>query len=198
MKQYYIPYFPGAKKHNLLQILYLYNVAEYDKQSRLYNKITFQSLDELTRRINEAAGESVLSKSTLSRLLNNEEYKGYFSYDRERKEIILNNNFRSKPGAKEKQTFIVLPGVAFETLLKTKDNLLIQYYFYLRYACGISRSGRTDSTAKQFLAACGYSTTSGSYLSKIAGYNSFLSATGLLTIKKSRDENGRERNEYSM
>ena len=198
MKQYYIPYFPGAKKHNLLQILYLYEVAAYDKETRLYNKIIFQSLDELTRRINEAAGESVLSKATLSRLLNNEEYKGYFTYNKEQKEIVLNNNFRSKPGAKEKQSFIVLPGIAFETLVKSKDNLLIQYYFFLRYSCGLSRSGRTDSTAKQFLAACGYATTSGNYLSRIAGYNSFLSATGLLTIKKTRDENGRERNEYSM
>ena len=198
MKQYYIPYFPGAKKQKFLSLLYLYNVAEYDKESKLYNKITFHSLDELTRRINEAAGESVISKSKLSRFLNDEEYKKYFSYDEERKEIILNNDFRSKPGATEKQTFIVLPGVAFETLLKSKDNLLIQYYFYLRYSCGLSRRGRTDSTAKQFLAACGYSTSSGNYISKISEYNSFLSATGLLSIKKTRDENGRERKEYSL
>ena len=198
MKQYYIPYFPGAKKHNLLQILYLYKVAEYDKGTKLYNKITFQSLDELTRRINEAAGESVLSKATLSRLLNNEEYKIYFSYDRERKEIVLNNNFRSKPGVKEKQPFIVLSAAEYEFLTNTKDNLLVQYFFYLRYYCGLSKSGRTDSTAKQFLTACGYSVSSGSYLSKIAGYNSLLSSTGYLTIKKTRDENGRERNEYRM
>lgn len=198
MKQYYIPYFPGAKKHNLLQILYLYKVAEYDKGTRLYNKINFHSLEELTRRINEAAGESVISKATLSRLLNNEEYKGYFTYDKGQKEIVLNNNFRSKPGAKEKQAFIVLSAAEFDFLTNSKDNLLIQYFFYLRYYCGLSRSGRTDSTAKQFLAACGYSISSGNYLSKIAGYNSLLSAFGFLTIKKTRDENGRERNEYRM
>ena len=69
MKQYYIPYFPGAKKHNLLQILYLYNVAEYDKGTRLYNKITFQSLDDLTKRINEAAGKEKVTPVQITKYL---------------------------------------------------------------------------------------------------------------------------------
>lgn len=196
MKQYYIPYFPGAKKHNLLQILYLYEVAAYDKETRLYNKIIFQSLDELTRRINEAAGESVLSKATLSRLLNNEEYKGYFTYNKEQKEIVLNNNFRSKPGAKENQCFVVVSAPEISYLVRSQDSLLIQYFLYLRYYCGLSKSKTTDTTAKQFLSACGYCETSNNYLSKIAGYNRTLSAIGFISIKKSRDTNGRERNEY--
>ena len=98
MKQYYIPYFPGLKKYNYLPVLYFWITAEYNKESKLYDKITFQSLEDLAGKINAAAGETVLSKSTLSRILNNEEYNRYFTYDRANKEIILKNNFRSKPG----------------------------------------------------------------------------------------------------
>lgn len=95
MKQYYIPYFPGVKKFDYLPVLCFWMIAGYNKQSKLYDTITFQSLDELAGRIEATAGEKVLSKSTLSRVLNNEAYKNYFTYDRQRKEIILKNNFRS-------------------------------------------------------------------------------------------------------
>lgn len=197
MKQYYIPYNPGEKKFNYLPVLYFYMVAEYDKKTKTYNKITIHSLEKLSKRINEAAGESVVSKSTLSRVLKNAQYKKFFSYDTEKGEIVLHNNFRCKPGAKEKQSFIVLSEKEFEFLVKSKDILLIQYFFYLRYYCGISKSKTTDSTAKQFLAASGYSVSSGKYTSKISEYNTLLSSSGFLTIKKTR-ENGKERNEYRL
>ena len=171
MKQYYIPYTPGEKKFNYLPILYLYKIAEYNKETKTYNKIAMRTLGELAEKINNAFGTSVISKSTLSRVLNDERYKNFLSYDRERKEIILQNDFRSKPGEKKKQS--------------------------LRYFCGISKSKKTDSTAKQFLAACGYSATSGNYISRISEYNSLLSSSGFLTIQKIREQ-GKERNIYSL
>lgn len=91
---------------------------------------------------------------------------------------------------------MVLSALELSFLIESQDSLLIQYFFYLRYYCGISKSKTTDTTAKQFLSACGYCETSNSYLSKIAGYNSTLSLAGFISIKKSRDPNGRERNEY--
>ena len=196
MKQYFIPYFPGVKKFNYLPVLCFWLAADYNKDTRLYDKVLFQSLDDLAGKIEAAAGEKILAKSTLSRVLNNQEYNNYFTYDRGRKEIILKNNFRSKPGAKENQCFVVVSAPEISYLVRSQDSLLIQYFLYLRYYCGLSKSKTTDTTAKQFLSACGYCETSTNYLSKIAGYNRTLSAIGFISIKKSRDTNGRERNEY--
>ena len=196
MKQYYIPYFPGVKKFDYLPVLCFWLIAGYNKETKLFDTITFQNLDGLAGCIETTAGEKVLSKSTLSRVLNNEAYKDCFTYDRQRKEIILKNNFRSKPGAKENQCFVVVSAPEISYLVRSQDSLLIQYFLYLRYYCGLSKSKTTDTTAKQFLSACGYCETSNNYLSKIAGYNRTLSAIGFISIKKSRDTNGRERNEY--
>lgn len=196
MRQYYIPYYPGVKKYNYLPVLCFWLIADYNKESKLYDKVQFANLEELAGRIEAKAGKKILSKSSLSRVLNDEAYKNYFSYDKERKEIILKNNFRSQPGAKENQSFVVLSAFEISFLVESQDCLLIQYFLYLRYYCGISKSKTTDSTARQFLSACGYCENSNNYLAKVAGYNKTLSATGLLSIKKTRDSNGRERNEY--
>lgn len=196
MKQYYIPYFPEKQKFNYLHVLYLYSVAAYSKTEKAYNRIAIQNLDELAKKINQQFGEGVISKATLSRVLNDKKYSDFFTYNKEQKEIILKNDFRNKPGAKEKKKFIVLSAAQFDFLVKRKDSLLIQYYFYLRYHCGSSKTGRTDSTAKQFLAASGYSVSSGSYISRISDYNGLLSSKGFISIQKKK-ENGKERNIYS-
>lgn len=196
MKQYYIPYFPEKQKFNYLPVLYLYSVAAYSKTEKAYNRIAIQNLDELAKKINQQFGESVISKATLSRVLNDKKYSDFFTYNKEQKEIILKNDFRNKPGVKEKKKFIVLSAAQFDFLVKRKDSLLIQYYFYLRYHCGSSKTGRTDSTAKQFLAASGYSVSSGSYISRISDYNGLLSSKGFISIQKKK-ENGKERNIYS-
>lgn len=95
MKQYYVPYFPGVKKFDYLPVLCFWLIAGYNKQTKLYDTITFDNLDGLAGKIQEITGKKILSKSTLSRLLNNEAYKDFFTYDRQKKEIILKNNFRS-------------------------------------------------------------------------------------------------------
>lgn len=91
-----------------MPVLYLYGIATYNKTEKVYNKIDIQSLDKLAKNINQQFGESVISKSTLSRVLNDKRYSDFFTYHKKQKEIILKNDFRNKPGAKEKRKFIVL------------------------------------------------------------------------------------------
>ena len=196
MKQYYLPFFPGVKKFDYFPVLCFWLIAGYNKETKLFDTITFQNLDELAGIIEAKAGKKVLSKSTLSRVLNNEAYTHCFTYDKAEQKIILTNNFRSQPGEQEKQAFVVVSTQEILYLVESQDSLLIQYFLFLRYYCGLSRSGTTDTTAKQFLSACGYCETSNNYISKIAGYNRTLSDIGFISIKKSRDTNGRERNEY--
>ena len=194
MKQYFIPYAPGGEKVKYVYLFYLYSIAEYDKATKLYNTIHSISIQDTAGRINAAAGGDVISKATLSRFLNDEKNSNFFTYDTKNKIITLNNCFRHQEKAEKKQSFIVLSVAEFDFLLKQNDNLLIAYYLYLKYYCGISKSKTTDNTAKQFLAACGYSTKSNNYLSQISKYNSILTAGGFLSITKTRDEAGRERN----
>lgn len=196
MRQYFLPYLPEAKKFNYLPVLCFWIIAEYDKKTKLYDGVKFASLDDLAEKIASKVGEKILSKSTLSRALNNSDYVNFFSYDRNKKRIELKNNFRKATAATEKAPFVVLSEAEIFYLARSGDSLLIQYFLYLRYYCGLSKSKTTDTTAKQFLAGCGYCATSNSYLSKIAGYNGALSALGFISITKSRDINGRERNEY--
>ena len=193
MRQYYIPYKPGEKKFNYLPVLYLYRVAKFDTATRTYNKIKVQSLDKLADMINTTFSEKVISKSTLSRVLRDKRYNQFFLYDKDKKEIVLKNDFRKNK--EEKRAFIVLSMKEFDFIIKLQDNLLIQYLFYLKYYCGISKTKKIDSTIKQFLSECGYSSSSGNYVSRISEYNRMLSDEGIISIKKKR-EDGKERNIY--
>lgn len=82
-------------------------------------------------------------------------------------------------------------------LRKYNDNLLYKYFIYIKYYCGYS-SKPQDFTAKQFLSACGYSTKSNSYISKISEFNTYLKDNGLINIKKYTDKQGFKRNIYSL
>lgn len=198
MNNYYIPFFSGKEKFNYLPILYLYRIAEYNPREKIYDKITVQSFAKLTEKINaevitETKDKKKISKTTIYNILHDSKYNDFFTYDREKNEIILKNNFKKK----EKRSFIFLTKKEFDFLLQQNDILLTRYYFYLRYYCGISKKGTTDNTAKQFLAASGYSVSSGSYVSKISEYNKLLFSNGMIFIQKIR-EDGKERNIYSI
>lgn len=39
MRQYYIPYYPGVKKYNYLPVLCFWLIADYNKESKLYDKV---------------------------------------------------------------------------------------------------------------------------------------------------------------
>ena len=97
MRNYFLLYDEAASV-NYKHLLKLYGIAEYNKKNRLYDTITYNTLDELTQRINDKYGKCI-SKSTLSDFLNDNgtqkhDYK-YFSYDKDSKTIKLYNDFKN-------------------------------------------------------------------------------------------------------
>ena len=199
MRNYFLLYDEAASV-NYKHLLKLYGIAEYNKKNRLYDTITYNTLDELTQRINDKYGKCI-SKSTLSDFLNDKgtqkhDYK-YFSYDKDSKTIKLYNDFKNTD-KRTSRKFVVLSEKEFDFLVSQADNTLISYFLYIKYYCGASASKSTDFTAEQFLAACGLCSTSGSNKQKISKYNSILSSAGLISIERKRDNNGHLRNTYRI
>ena len=199
MRNYFLLYDEAASV-NYKHLLKLYGIAEYNKKNRLYDTITYNTLDELTQRINDKYGKCI-SKSTLSYFLNDKgtqkhNYK-YFSYDKDNKTVKLYNDFKNIDKGKGRK-FVVLSQQEYNFLVCQSDNLLISYFLYIKYYCGASASKSTDFTAEQFLAACGLCSTSGSNKQKISKYNSILSSAGLISIERKRDNNGHLRNTYRI
>ena len=62
MRNYFLLYDEAASV-NYKHLLKLYGIAEYNKKNRLYDTITYNTLDELTQRINDKYGKCI-SKST--------------------------------------------------------------------------------------------------------------------------------------
>ena len=199
MRNYFLLYDEAASV-NYKHLLKLYGIGEYNKKNRLYDTITYNTLDELTQRINDNYGKCI-SKSTLSDFLNDKgtqkhNYK-YFSYDKDSKTIKLYNDFKNTDNRTSRK-FVVLSEKEFDFLVSQADNMLISYFLYIKYYCGASASKSTDFTAEQFLAACGLCSTSGSNKQKISKYNSILSSAGLISIERKRDNNGHLRNTYRI
>lgn len=199
MRNYFLLYDEAASV-NYKHLLKLYGIGEYNKKNRLYDTITYNTLDELTQRINDKYGKCI-SKSTLSDFLNDKgtqkhNYK-YFSYDKDSKTIKLYNDFKNTDNRTSRK-FVVLSEKEFDFLVSQADNMLISYFLYIKYYCGASASKSTDFTAEQFLAACGLCSTSGSNKQKISKYNSILSSAGLISIERKRDNNGHLRNTYRI
>lgn len=204
---YYVPYY---EKYNInyIYLLLFYKIAEADKKQWIKNIVNYSSFKDLMNRMNDVASSiakernvmadkvQIISASTISRISTNTEYNEYFKWQKDEKRIILLNDFRKSNSSKI--PFVSLGENTVSFLIEQNDNLLAKYYLYLKYHCGSSKSKQTDTTAKQFLDALGYSTKSGSFVSKISEYNSLLVSNGLLKIKKYKDENGHERNIYSM
>lgn len=188
IKKYYLP-FNLAADVNYLYIFSLYDLAEYSKENKRRETIHYNSITGL-------ADSLSISRSTLNRLLEKPVYKLFFSIDKEKKEILLYNNFGND--VKEKN-FVVLTDEEVSFLRKQNDSLLCRYFIYLKKFCGIAKSkgSKQDFTAKQFLSSIGYSTTSGANLSKISYYNKLLSDNGFISISSYRDESGHTRNIYS-
>lgn len=152
MRTYYLQYQEDTSI-NYLYLLLLNKIAELDKSSRLYNTVRFSSLDELTKRLNDKYNEinkenkkNVISKTTLTRVLNNTESNNYFSYNKENKLITLHNDFKNKTTGK-KAKFITLTDREIDFLLIQKNELLSRYYLFIKYNCGFSGRNRADFTA---------------------------------------------------
>lgn len=192
--KYYI-YYQEDTNINYVYLLLLQRLAKYNTDTKCYDTITYENIKQLTDSINEHYCGNSVSQSTVSRVLNNEDYKEYFIYYKTEKKIQLLNNF-SKSNSKRNK-FIVLNEQEAEMLIQNNDNLLCTYYCYLKYYCGYSKSKEIDTTAKQFFSACGYK-ESGRYKTKLSEYNKELAEKGYINIKKYRDNNGHLRNVYSF
>ena len=196
MRNYFISYNP-SDKINYIYLFMLYGIAEYDKTKRRYERITFSSKKELAATIKSIYGDCAFSYATLNRILNNPIYRKYFTIDTN--SLILNNNYTNSTKA-ELSPFIVVNSEVANFLIRQGDKLLASYYCYLKYYCGLaSKAGsKQDSTAKQFLLSVGLSADNHNTLTKISSYHTLRTKEGLLTIKKYRDQNGHERNVYSI
>lgn len=186
LRQYYLRFLPTAKVDYVF-LLNLYDLADYNTDTKTYNKITYKSLAGL-------AQSCSVSEKTLRRHLTDTEYSPFLYWDNKTKTVFLLNDF-TKTGYKT--PFITLSPVEVRLLIKENDNLLCKYLIYLRYYCGYSATKRIDTTCKQFLSAIGYSSNS-SYPSKISGYNTLLVKNGIIKINKIHDEAGHLRNIYSF
>lgn len=155
MNYYYLPFRPAAKI-NYLHLLALYQIAEYRKETKAFDYIKYNSMAE----VSQLTG---ISAATLSRILKSEEYSGFLSADTKGKTIILKSSF---PGGTN-GAFVRLTEKEVRLILLKKDNLFAKYLVYTKYYCGYTKN-RTDFTARQFLSACGYATSSNDYLSKVS------------------------------
>lgn len=202
MRTYYLQYDEEASI-NYLYLFLLHKIAEVDKTTRLYNTVIYNNLEELTNRLNEEYNtintenkKPVISKSTLSRVLNSDKCGKYFTYDKATKVITLQNNF-TKRHTNGTAKFITLTDKEINFLLIQNNDLLTKYYLFIKYYCGFSGRNETDFTAEQFLEASNYSTKAGNYKSFLCAFNSLLVKEGFISISKFR-YNGRERNKYSL
>lgn len=184
--KYYFPFVPDAKV-NYLFLFALWDRAEYNPPRRCYDTVRYSSITEL-------ANELKFPVSTVRKYLNDERYKDFFSVDKKEKVITLMSN------AKELKTFVQLTSKQVQLLKQQKDNMLCKYVIYLTYYCGLAKKfGKPqDFTAKQFLAACGYSTRSNATLDKVSSFNSLLVKEKIISISTKRDDLGHQRNIYTL
>ena len=95
MRKYYIPYCENTKV-NYIYLLYIYGLAEFDTQKRIYNTINYKSANQLTELINQIYGANSISKSTIQKMLNENKYNDYFTVNKQDKKIILKNDFKNQ------------------------------------------------------------------------------------------------------
>ena len=211
--QYNYVYLPYVLNHkiNYIYLLCLYSVAEKADESKIKTDVDFTSFEQLENKINTQLNryqkkddkgklKTMVSASTLSRIVKKEEYKSFICFDvfGANKLIVLNNDFsKNTQGKQYSSAFVRLSPAMVNLLLERQDNLLAQYIIYLVHYCGITKNN-TDFTAKQFLQACGYKTNTNNYLDKISKYNKLLQEEGIIKITQWRDDKGRLRNTYSL
>lgn len=183
IKKYYLPFVIAANV-NYLYLFSLYDLAEYNAENKRRDTIHYQSITGL-------AADLSLSRSTLQRLLYNPAYEHFFSWNKEKKEIVLQNDITGK-------SFILLTDKEVSFLRQQNDNLLCRYYIYIKKFSGIAKNAgkKQDFTAKQFLTSIGYCTSSHNNLNKISSYNRLLVDNGFITISSYRDQQGYTRNIY--
>ena len=93
--------------------------------------------------------------------------------------------------------FVQLSKEEVDLILSVNQELFARYLLYLKYHCGAAKDHIIDTTAKQFLAAVGYSDKSRSYISQLCEYNKVLQDKGIVQIQKYYQD-GKERNTYKL
>ena len=86
MKKYYLP-FDLSKNVNYNYIFSLYSIAEFDTETKRYNYIKFKTKKEIAERLN-------ISDKTLNKIITDDDYKLFLTFDKENKTIYLNNDFK--------------------------------------------------------------------------------------------------------
>lgn len=187
LKNYYIPFLPLADI-NYYYLFSLYDLAQYRKEQNSYDYLKIKSYNAL-------ANEIDISESTARRMLTEyEDYKNFFNYNKETKEIILLNKFARS--ANNNKPFVVLKDTEIEFLRKHKEKLFPKYLIYLKYSCGHSKSKQATFTIPQFLEATGYANTK-AYADKVSSFNTLLVCNGVIKINRFLDKNiGQYRNSY--
>lgn len=187
VRNYYLRFIPAAKVDYFL-LFNLTEIAEYNAITKAFDTIHYQSIAKLGERLEIPA-------ATLNRQLEKAEKSGFLSIDKDEKIITLNNSFTRNNNT---FPFVKLNQKEVELLQETQENLFCKYLIYMKYYCGYAKDGKQDFTAKQFLAACGYKTSSNNQLGMISKYNKLLIDRGIITIKQYRDELGHTRNIYAF
>ena len=181
------------KKIDLYFLFNLYDLAQYNDETKVYDTIHYTSQSNLALQLG-------ISLSQLKRIISNNAYTDYFYVNTIEKTITLYNDFRNSNSQKEKMPFVSLTADEIRVLRENKKNndLLPKYYVYLKYYCGFNlKSHSTDSTAKQILSALGYSTKS-SYQELLSNFNQILTENKLLRITQFRDDKKQLRNRYAI
>lgn len=214
VRKFFIPFYENK------DIIYKYifclykeavpNITKVNKKL-IYDTIKYKSVQKLTDSINEkyiryckdkdilnniikkdSEYKGIVSKSSIDKVIKNEEYKDYFKLDKDNKTIILNNNIQNI------KRYVVLNENEVNFLLEQNENLLSVYYIYLKYYCGKSKNKTTDNTISQFLETSGYCDTSGVNKEKIGVYNRLLEENKLIKIERYKDDLGYNRNRYKI
>ena len=84
--KYYIPYVPTAKVDYFI-IFRLYDIAEYNKETKCYDTIYYKNISALAEKLET-------SPSTVKRIFANAEYNYFFERDKSTKSIQLKNNVK--------------------------------------------------------------------------------------------------------
>lgn len=109
----YFPYQERVKDFNLLYMLYLYGLAEYDRETKCRDKIVFSTRKKLAEDINTKYSIN-LSVSTIERLIKkSDSYSFYYKIDFSKNQIRLQNDFQKKKEVR----FIKLSDKAFKALI---------------------------------------------------------------------------------
>lgn len=177
-------------------LLALYKIAQTNNGERLKNKIQYNNIEELSKKIQANCGGYSISTASLYRNISSPKYKKYFSIDKETRSILLYNDFRT--GKAKENKFITISEKECSFLLANNNNLLCKYFAYIKYYCGYNKGKGTDFTAEQFLSAIGYSSKSGNNKQKLSLYNGLLLDNGLVNIAVYRDSKGKKRNLYTI